>query len=608
MTDHLTHRGPDERGLYLDKHIGLGHRRLSILDVAGGQQPLQDSLKKYTIVYNGEIYNYLELRSELESDGFSFATNTDTEVLLYLLMKEGVEALPRLNGMFAFAFYNSREQTVLLATDRMGKKPLMWADMDGQFIFASEIKALLSYPGIQRVLNQDALNHYLVHEHVPAPLTLFEQIFKFLPSSYKYIKLGNSHQQVKKYWSFTFKPPLWNSIDEAGEDFRERFKLACNQRLMSEVPLGVFLSGGIDSSAVVAGLRFTGNHSGLTTFSIGFKEESYDESHYAKLVADHFQTQHHLKRLGINDLLDLQPRIAEIFDEPLADASIYPTYYLSQFTREHVTVALGGDGSDELFAGYDLFPAHKVARVLDYSAGFLLPLLKRISSSLKTSAKNMSLDFRLRQFLAGYHRQSSYRHQRWLGGFVSEVLPNLLTKEMIKLDEATLYDDLVGKMRDSNAKDLTQIVTALYVHGYLPDDILVKVDRCSMATSLEVRAPFLDPQIVDLAARLPSKWRFPGLKQKNFLKFALAPLLPNEVVSRKKKGFGIPVAAWLRQELKPLLLEVLDKGYLKRQGIFNPEVVGTLVEEHLTGRINHKKPLWTLIQFQLWFRQYKVKM
>jgi asparagine synthase (glutamine-hydrolysing) len=602
MTGALRHRGPDDEGFYIAHEegltgVGLGFRRLSIIDLVTGNQPISNEDGSLHVVFNGEIYNYRELRSELESRGHRFATDSDTEVIVHLYEELGAHCVERLNGMFAIALWDVHRRELVLARDRFGKKPLYYADLGGTLLFGSELKSLLEHPRCPTDLDFDALSRYLALEYVPTPYSIFAGVRK-LPGGHL-LRWRDGRISLEQFWDLRLRadePP--RSDDEYVDEFHGRFRAAVRRRLMSDVPLGAFLSGGIDSSSVVAMMVDALPAGAVKTFSVGFEEQSFDESLHAQRVATHFGTDHDGEVFTTGVMLDTLSTVVDWLDEPFGDASILPTYVLSRFTREHVTVALGGDGSDELLAGYPTFPADRLARFYRVPRllheNVIVPLVDR----LPVSTANFSFDFKLKRFLRAAASREDVRHAVWLGSFTPDEQVALLSSPP---------GDPFAEQRELLASadgDHLEKLIYLYAKTYLQDDILVKVDRASMACSLEVRAPFLDVELVELLARVPSRLKLRRLDTKHLLKRAMGDVLPPGIATRAKKGFGIPVAAWFKGELREALQDELSPERIRRQGLFEPAEVNRLVSEHLSGRRDHRKPLWTLFVFQLWHRRW----
>lgn len=607
MASAIKHRGPDDDGFHLDGPCALGFRRLSIIDLSGGHQPM--SAAHATIVFNGEIYNFQPLKVELEQKGHVFANKSDTEVILRGYLEWGTAVFERIHGMFGVAIWDAKHRRLVLARDRFGKKPLYVAEGGFGLIFGSELKGLLEHPACPRSVDAAALRRYLAFDCVPSPDSILEGVRKLPEGHFAVYESGRL--RVEPYYRVPDAPPhsvfeqLPASIDTACERLRDELTGAVRRRLVSDVPLGVFLSGGIDSSAVTALAAREVPRGKLKTFSIGFSEASFDESSYARLVAKQLGTDHHEETLSAQACVDLVPQIADQLDEPFADPSYVPTYLLSKFTRRHVTVALGGDGADELFAGYDSFLAHPLGVALGRLPRALWNQASALTSLLPKSGNYMSLDFRARQFLGGLGRPSHHRHQAWIASFTPEAVQEVLTPQWRAAGDgvADVYAPL-DAFAASRKETGVELAERFYVHFYMKDDILVKVDRASMAASLEVRAPFLDTRVVEFAMGLPFTLKMRGLTRKWLLKKSLEPLLPPEILYRKKHGFALPVAAWLKGPLRPLIEELLSEQAVAQAGFFEPRVVRRMIDEHVNGRVDHRKPLWALLMFELWRRRW----
>ncbi len=600
----MAHRGPDSEGLMTTTGAALGMRRLAVIDLATGEQPARGADGQTSVVLNGEIYNYRELRARLEARGHTFRSQSDTEVLPHLYDEYGTRMLDHLNGMFAFALWDARARKLFLARDPLGEKPLYWGVFAGKLLFASEPKVLLAHPDVQTRLNLDAMRQYLAFDYVPAPLSIYEGIHK-LPAAHA-LTLVDGHVEVWPYWDVSYrKPDVSAREEEAAEQLRELLTDAVRMRLVSDVPLGVLLSGGVDSSAVTA-LAVRASTATVKTFSISFAEKSFDESRYARGVADYLGTDHHEERLSASLAAGLVGEIGSWLDEPLSDPSVVSTYLLSRFTRQHVTVALGGDGGDELFAGYQMYLGHRLAH--GYTR---LPrvvrrrLLEPATRLLPVKTKNLSLDFKLRRFIEGINYDDpATRHHVWFGSFAPHDQASLLTEEVKRATDADAYLPARALLANCDATDEVERMQYLDTKLYLAEDILTKVDRTSMAVSLEVRAPFLDRRVVEFAAALPPDYKLRGRTTKYLLKRAIAPLVPAFVTRRGKKGFGVPVAAWLKRELQPLARDLLSPARLRRHGLFDVEYVARLQQEHERGSANHRKLLWSLLVFELWHESF----
>jgi asparagine synthase (glutamine-hydrolysing) len=594
MCSALEHRGPDDEGsVHLDG-VTLGMRRLSIIDLEGGHQPMPNEDSTVWVIQNGEIYNHLELRELLVAAGHSFNTQADTEVLVHGYEEWGEAMVERLNGMFAFAVLDRRRRSVLLARDRMGIKPLHYAIDGKRLVFASELKALLRDPALRRAIDPAALDQYLAYEFVPSPRSIVQGIEKLQPAHTLVWSVADGTHTIRRYWA----PELGvgngrRSLDEESEALRAVLRESVRKELISDVPLGVFLSGGIDSSAVAAMMSQLGGD--VKSFSVGFADRSFDESSYARQVARHLGTEHRELILEPEMLLGLIPKLPDLLDEPLGDASIIPTYLLSAFTRRHVTVALGGDGGDELFAGYPTLQAHRLAGYYQRAPrllreGLVEPLVRR----LPVSRGNLSFDFRAKRFVGGARYPVAERHQRWMGSFDAEERAALLSRDV---------RHEVADGEPAGSDPLNQVLM-MDMRLYLENDILVKLDRASMMASLEGRVPLLNNDFVEYATHLPLNMKLRGLRSKFLLKRALRGLLPDAILNRPKKGFGIPVAHWFRGPLKEQMLSVLSPERIARKGFFDPAAVGRLIGDHLDGRRDNRKQLWTLFAFELWHEGY----
>lgn len=599
----MVHRGPDSEGLFATTGIALGMRRLAIIDLVTGEQPAFNEDRSIAVILNGEIYNYRELRSTLEKRGHTFRSASDTEVLPHLYEEHGDAMVRELNGMFAFALWDSKRRRVLIARDRFGEKPLYWGVFDNTLLFASEPKVLLAHPAVRPSLNLNALRQYLSFDYVPAPLSIYEGINK-LPAAHK-LTLENGRVNVERYWRLSYKTaePV-PSENEAAEQLRELMADAVRMRLVSDVPLGVLLSGGVDSSTVAA-LAVRASSEAVKTFSISFAESSFDESAYARGVAKYLGTDHHEERLSANLAANLVSEIGAWMDEPFSDPSLVPTYLLSRFTRKHVTVALGGDGGDELFAGYPMYAGHRWAEIYKrvpvvLRRGLVEPMVRL----LPVKTKNLSLDYKALRFITGAKYDTVARHHVWFGSFTPEEQEQLLTPEALAASDSEIYADARAIAEECNNDDLVIRMQSVDTRLYLAEDILTKVDRASMAVSLEVRAPFLDPRVAEFAASLPCNYKLRGLKTKYILKKAVRDMLPAFVTRRGKKGFGVPVAEWLKEKLRPLARDLLSPERVRRAGVFNADYVARLQDEHERGIANHRKLLWTLLMFELWHESF----
>jgi asparagine synthase (glutamine-hydrolysing) len=595
----MHHRGPDAEGYLVEDGVALGMRRLAIIDLLTGDQPTFNSDRSVAVVLNGEIYNYREVRADLEKRGHRFRTESDTEVLPHLYDEYGRDMVQHLNGMFAFALWDEKRKRLFIARDRFGEKPLYWGVFDRTLLFASEPKVLLAHPSVRPNLNLNALRQYLSFDYVPAPLSIYEGISK-LPAAHT-LTLENGEIKVERYWRLSYRTQQpAPSVTEATEQLRNLLADSVKMRLVSDVPLGVLLSGGIDSS-MVAALAVRASSETVKTFSIGFAEASFDESQYARAVAKFLGTDHHEERFSASLAANLVGEIGAWMDEPISDPSLVPTYLLSRFTRKHVTVALGGDGGDEIFAGYPMYFGHYMARAYLTIPGFLRRgLVEPVVNLLPVKTKNLSFDYRARRFIAASHYDEVARHHVWFGSFTPGDTEQLLTEEVKRSSESDIYRDARRLIAECDSQNIIERMQSLDTQLYLAEDILTKVDRASMAVSLEVRAPYLDPRVAEFAASLPPSYKLHGYTSKYILKKAAKGLVPPFVWRRGKKGFGVPFAKWLKSELRPLARDLLSPDRLRRTGLFDPDYVAKLQDEHERGVANHRKLLWTLLSFELW--------
>jgi asparagine synthase (glutamine-hydrolysing) len=604
MCERMTHRGPDSEGLMVSTGIGLGMRRLAIIDLQTGEQPATSEDGAVSVILNGEIYNYRELRADLEAGGHHFRSASDTEVLPHLYEEYGTRMVEHLNGMFAFALWDARRRRLFIARDRFGEKPLYWGIFDGTLLFASEPKVLLAHPSVRPRLNTKALRQYLSFDYVPAPLSIYEGIHKLTAGHY--LTVEDCRVEVSQYWRLSYKTrePV-PSEREAAQRLESLLSDAVRMRLVSDVPLGVLLSGGVDSSAIAA-MAVRSSSETVKTFSISFAENSFDESAYARAVASFLGTDHHEERLSVDLAANLVGEIGSWMDEPLSDPSLVPTYLLSRFTRRHVTVALGGDGGDELFAGYPMYWGHRLAQLYSRVPRFARrALIEPTVRRLPVKTKNLSFDFKARRFIAGADHDVVARHHIWFGSFTPTEQNALLTPEARGASGEDIYNDARRLLEEEcDADNVVECMQSLDTRLYLAEDILTKVDRASMAVSLEVRAPFLDPRVAEFAASLPADYKLRGRKSKYILKRAVGPLLPPFVTRRSKKGFGVPVAEWLKGRLRPLARDLLSPERIRKSGLFNPDYVTRLQDEHERGLANHRKLLWTLLMFELWYESF----
>ena len=601
MADRLAHRGPDDAGFVVRGPAGLGIRRLKIIDLDTGRQPMTGEDGSTWVVFNGEIYNYRELTNRLSATGHVFRTRSDTEAIVHAWEARGRDALEDFEGMFGLAVWHEPSQTLVLARDRLGVKPLYYALLPDQIVFASELKAMLAHPAISRELDVDALSAYLAHEWLPAPQSIVRAVRKLAPG--QRLVYTNGQAKLEQWWDVQYGGGSDEEIVGIAH-LGAALDLSVRQHLIADVPLGVFLSGGVDSATVAAIAR--GHTTGrIQTFSIGFEDRSFDESVHARLLAETLGTEHHEQIVGPREALDLVDGLGDLVDEPLGDASILPTYLLSRFARRSVTVALSGDGGDEIFAGYPTYQAHKLARAWQRTPGALRGAVRAVVDGLPVSHDNLSLDFKLKRFVAGSMLDTVDRHAMWMGSFTPEDQRELLTPQTLAcLSSPPSYAAMHRIAEGVPAAPWLNQVLYLDLKGYLAEGVLQKVDRASMACSLEVRVPLLDRRVVEVAALLPPRMKLKRFRTKHILKKTMRSRLPTAVLDRPKKGFGVPLARWFRGELAPLLRDVCEPAALRRGGLFRPEAVQRLLDEHQAGRHDHRKKLYTLLVFLLWSRRH----
>jgi asparagine synthase (glutamine-hydrolysing) len=592
----LTHRGPDAGGELIRGSVGLAHRRLSILDLSSsGAQPMSNKTSLLHIVFNGEIFNFAELKDHYLSDVVFFGTS-DTEVILELFEKFGTDAFPLLQGMFAFSLYDERSGELFLVRDSLGKKPLYYSEIENTLLFGSELKALRQHPDFIPDIDKIAIAQYLVYEYIPAPRTIYTAAQKLMPGSYITFKDGKS-----KITTFAEKQIFPRS--ETGDDKKDLDTLlasAIEQRLVADVPVGVFLSGGLDSSTIAYYAQK--NHSKpIKTFSIGFTEASFDESDSAKLVAQHFGTEHYSKVVGIDELKQVVIDLPDILDEPMADSSIIPTVMLSAFAREHVTVVLSGDGADELFSGYDIFYAHELARLFTFVPNPLIKFAYNIAKKIPVSHKYMSFDFKLKRFLSGVSSIASQRNTIWLSAFTPNEVSSVLC---YSITDQEIIEPLNEWQK--GATSTQQQTEQEYKKGFLCEDILVKVDRATMKYGLEARVPFLDERIVQFASTLAYSKKRQGKVGKKLLRELMEPRLPKEIQKKAKQGFNIPIGKWFMEDWGYEAQKVILEGKLAKSGLFNHTELAILLAQHRDGTHDHRKKLWSIYVLARWFDKWYV--
>jgi asparagine synthase (glutamine-hydrolysing) len=604
MNRAITHRGPDEDGFYVQENVGLAMRRLSIIDLSGGQQPIFNQDQSKVIVFNGEIYNYQELRADLDSRGHKFYTNSDTEVIIHLYDKYGTDCVQYLRGMFVFAIWDEREKSLFIARDRVGKKPLLYSHQsNGDLIFGSEFQAVLQHPSISREVDFSAIDAYLSYLCVPAPQTAFKQIRKLEPAHWLLWKDGEIKNQ--RYWSPDFSKKIKISEVEAIEETARILRESVKMRMISEVPLGAFLSGGVDSSAIVA-LMAEESSQPVKTFSIGFEEEDFSELKYAKAVARHVGAEYNEFIVRPN-ALEVLPTLVKHYGEPYADSSAIPTFYVSKETRKFVTVALNGDGGDESFAGYERYLAMNLAEkyrkipavlrkgVIETGVG-LLPNPTKFRSRVKS----------LKRFVESGSLSNVERYLGWMSAISPSLKEDLVSDEFKAQLNGSRPINVLQKWFDKTEGlgivDATMLTDQM---TYLPNDLLVKVDIASMANSLEARSPLLDHKVIEFAASLPENLKVKGKEIKYLLKKVAANLVPKDVIYRRKMGFGVPIGKWLRTDLKPFVRETLQSEKFAKRGLFEQNKVVELIEKHTAQKDDYGAQIWTLLMLELWFQQFQ---
>ena len=605
MVERLRHRGPDDSGSFASTQCLLGHARLSIIDLATGHQPLENEDASLQLVCNGEIYNFRELRAALESRGHRFQTNSDNEVILHLYEERGADCVKDLDGMFAFALWDAKAERLLLARDRIGEKPLVYYHGNGIFAFASELASLLALDGVPRVLDPAALHHYLSYLAVPFPLTIYQGVRKLPPAHILVLERGNV--RIERYWDVA---PTHEhlTMDDAAEQVRTVVEEAVRSRLVADVPLGAFLSGGIDSSIIVGLMSKLGGE--VRTFTIGFGDRDYDELDYARAAAEEFHTVHTEFQVT-PDAVSVLPLLARRFGEPFADPSAIPTYYLAQKTVEHVKVALTGDGADESFGGYPRHVAARACGQVDRLAPSIGKLVGVLGAHLPTGKDRKSSLTRARLLLGAMHLSPARRHAAWLAYYSSEAEKRRLYTPALMEATAGLHSADAFVEEYARCEAIRDPATAaMYVDlvKYLPNDPLVKTDIATMANGLETRAPLLDQRVIELAFRIPSHLKIHSGLGKYVLRHAFRDLLPEKIVSRGKMGFGVPIARWLREDLASYATDTLLGSETIFPKVFERDHVARLLREHTSGVADRAYPIWTLLCFELWAREFQPRL
>jgi asparagine synthase (glutamine-hydrolysing) len=600
MVNIIFHRGPDESGMDIRGGVAMGMRRLAIIDLSGGSQPIYNEDRTVWTVFNGEIYNFQEVKKDLQAKGHIFITNSDTEVIVHGYEEYGSAFVTRLNGMFAIAVHDMVKNKLLLARDHTGIKPLYYTFDNNRIIFGSEIKSLLVSGKVDARLELDALGDFFSWEYVPGKATLIQGIQKLEPGYFLELDLRNPVCVPKMYWDIPFFESCHNhsTIDQWIEKVDWQLQKSTRMQLISDVPLGAFLSGGVDSSLIVAMMGKA------KTFSIGFDDPTYNELKWARRVADHLRVSH-IDEIIKPDVLDLFEHLMFFLDDPIGDFSIFPTYLVSRLARQHVTVALSGDGGDELFGGYETYLAQRYARMWNKIPGFIRKgLIERIVRSLRPTSKKKGLVNKAKRFIEGVSCDKRMSHARWRL-FVGEEMRNSLFSEDALRQIVSSPSQHIERLFEQ-AGNRGELNRSLYVDvkSYLADNILTKVDRMSMAVSLETRVPYLDPDLVALAFQIPEKFKTTSQDTKIILKKLASKYVPHECLYRPKEGFSIPIKKWLVHEFRPLMEELLDSARIKQEGIFKSDTVSRLKKEHISGIANHSHILWSMIVFQDWKRRW----
>jgi len=593
MNDKVIHRGPDDSGVFVDQQVGLGQRRLSIIDLSTGKQPIYNEDRSIVVVFNGEIYNFKNLRINLIAKGHQFYTDSDTEVIVHAYEEYGTQCFNRLDGMFSIAIYNIKENKLILARDRAGEKPLYYYHGQEMFLFASELKSILSTGLIEKEIDKVALNQYLSLTYIPAPLTIFKDIYKLCPGYY--MEIVNGKTEISQYWNVKYYyNNLIDDYDTCKKELRKALFESVEQCMVSDVPIGAFLSGGIDST-IITGIMSKISNRPIETFTIGYKNNKrYDESDRAEKSALLHQANHHVNYLEFSDVVDEIDCIVSNIDEPFADSSLIPTYMVSKYAKEHVKVVLTGDAGDELFAGYDKYLKNYYVQkynkfpncVKKIVAGILniLPVDSHLHRKMNKVVQASKLDL------------FALRLEAMKLGIKNDILINNFNSEK-------LFDFAEKYYREYNER-VDELSQTLYMDlkVVLEGDMLVKVDRAAMLNSLETRTPMLEKNVIEIAARIPSKYKIQGKNLKVILKDTFSDLIPSDIINAPKRGFGVPIGDWLRDELKEELISLLNKEFLEVQGLFDSDSVKSMMEDHFNMKTNNGNQLWTLFVFQKWYK------
>ncbi len=602
MVNTLYHRGPDDSGIMIKGNVGLGHSRLSIIDLSKkGRQPIANENKTVWIVFNGEIYNFPELKRFLISKGHEFMSDTDTEVIVHLYEEYGMECLNHLRGMFAFAIFDEKKSLLFLARDRLGKKPLYYYFDNKVFIFASEIKAILQDRVIKKNPDLKAIHHYLTYQFVPSPFTAFKNIKKLPPAHF--LTLKNKKIEIKRYWDINYYPKRNESYKVIREKLREGLEEAVKIRMISDVPLGVFLSGGIDSSIVVS-LMSRLSDEPIKTFSVGFEDEEYNELEYARLVAERFNTEHR-EFIVKPEALEVLPKLVWHYNEPFADPSAIPTYYISKVAKDYVKVVLNGDGGDELFAGYDRYLISIIAKKIErFFPLFIVNVLLKVLKNVSHGGSRKNILWIIKRFIQGFELPSDVRQATWLFSFDNSSKRQLYTEDFYNIVYSDSLELMRGLFESNNAIDYLDRMLYCDLMLYLPDDLLTKVDVASMANSIEVRSPFLDHELVEYVARIPAGLKLKGITLKYLLKEVFKNELPEIIIKRKKMGFSVPLDRWFREELKEFMMDILLSKRAIERGYFKKRFIEKIIKEHLDFKWNWQYQIYNLLMLELWHREF----
>ena len=608
MCDLLEHRGPDDQGFYVNGNAALGQRRLSIIDLSSGHQPMSNEDGTIWVTFNGEIYNFQQLRADLLKRGHRFATNSDTETIVHAYEEFGDDCVQHFRGMFAFGIWDQNRRRLLLARDRTGKKPLFYTVANGQFLFASELQSLVSHPSVRRDINPSSIDDYLAYSYIPAPQSIYKDVHKLPPAHVLTLSIDDpaAGVQTSRYWQLAYGPKLQLTEREALDGLTEVLTEAVRLRMISDVPIGALLSGGVDSSVVVAIMSQLATGP-VETFSIGFADQRFNETQYARMVAEQYGTKHHELIVEPN-AIEVLPKLIRHYGEPYSDSSAIPSYYVSKMTRQHVTVALNGDGGDESFAGYDRYLGSGMAdRYRQLPAVLRKRLIEPILSLVPDSLPRNNRMRQAKRFVSVAAQSTGSRYSRWVNVFPQSDRHAMYSPEFAEQISAYRAEDwFLQVFADAQKRcpDPVDALLAMDVESYLPYDLLVKMDIASMANSLEMRSPFLDQDVMEFVARLPTRFKLRGRTLKYLLKELGGRLLPSKILHRRKMGFGVPLARWFRNELRPMLEGVVLSDQALQRGYFNADMIRTLAREHLSEKTDHSFQLWSLLCLELWHREF----